>query len=160
MSDVIKARRVAEKDRLDFLPRYFTPRWMLHGESLVYAWMRRLSPGLSGGYLLGYQGGYWEFYTLSNSGFYLAPTGQEMRLIVEGNYFDEVVSADAAGIIATLFALNDLACDARPGATGSSLFTTRCWTSRVNIQKKDRSCRPLTERPQSFSGPAYQPGRY
>ena len=48
MSDVIKARRVAEKDRLDFLPRYFTPRWMLHGESLVYAWMRRLSPGLSG----------------------------------------------------------------------------------------------------------------
>lgn len=36
-----------------------------------------------------------------------------MRLIVEGNYFDEVVSADAAGIIATLFALNDLACETR-----------------------------------------------
>lgn len=103
MSDVIKACRVAEQDRLDFLPRYFTPRWMLRGESLVYAWMERLSPD--------YQGGYWEFYTLSNSGFYLAPTGQEMRLIVEGNYFDEVVLADVAGIIATLFALNDLACE-------------------------------------------------
>lgn len=103
MNDVLKAYPVAEKDRLDFLPRYFTPRWMLRGESLVYAWMRRLSPD--------YQGGYWAFYALSNDGFYLAPTGREMRLIVEGNDFDEAVSADAAGVIVTLFALNQLACD-------------------------------------------------
>lgn len=106
MSDIIKARRVAEADRLDFLPRYFTPRWMLRGESLVYSWMRRLSSD--------YQGGYWEFYELSNGGFYLALTGQEaLRLSVEGNGFDGVVSADAAGIIATLFALNHLACETR-----------------------------------------------
>lgn len=89
MSEAIKAYRVAEKDRLDFLPRYFTPRWMLRGESLVYAWMRRLSPD--------YQGGYWEFYKLSNGGFYMAPSPdrEALRLVVSANYFDEVVSADA-----------------------------------------------------------------
>ncbi len=105
MNDMMKAHRVAEQDRLDFLPRYLTPRWMLRGESLVYAWLRRLSSD--------YQGGYWEFYELSNGGFYLAPAlGQEtLRLSVEGNDFNETVSADAAGIIATLFALNHLACE-------------------------------------------------
>lgn len=56
-----------------------------------------------------YKGGLWHFYELSNGGFYLAPNKTErMRVEVDGNGFDGAMSADAAGIVATLFALNHL----------------------------------------------------
>ncbi len=93
---------VAEDNRLDFLPTFFTPRLMMRGEALIYAWMDRLSED--------YKGGYWHFYTLSNGGFYLAPAlDSPMRVAVAGNWFESELSADAAGIVATFFALGQLA---------------------------------------------------
>jgi Antirestriction protein len=56
-----------------------------------------------------YSGGYWNFYDLNNGGCYLAPSGaQSYRLTVSGNGFEGCLSADAAGITATLFAINTL----------------------------------------------------
>ena len=54
----IVATLVDDENRLDFLPTFFGPRFMLHGETLIYAWMRKLCSA--------YNGGYWKFYTLSN----------------------------------------------------------------------------------------------
>lgn len=57
-----------------------------------------------------YRGGYWEFFTLSNGGFYMAPAAERAFVLTcEGNGVRGEVSADAAGIVATLMTLNCLA---------------------------------------------------
>lgn len=100
----IQANIVSFEDRMDFLPDFFGMNLMLVGEGVVYSWMDRLSED--------YSGGYWDFYKLSNGGFYLAPNYKDnMRIEVVGNYYHGTVSADAAGIIATMFALGQLAAE-------------------------------------------------
>ena len=99
----VTASLVASNRRLTFLPTYFGPRLMMRGESLVYAWLRRLSED--------YNGGFWNYYELSNGGFYMAPVLGRLRLEVDGNGYSGEMSADAAGIVATLFALGQLAAE-------------------------------------------------
>lgn len=101
-SGSIVATELPEWKRLAFLPRFFGPRHMLRGEALVFGWMQRLAPA--------YRGGFWRFYELGNGGFYLAPAVKgPLALTVEGNGFDGELSADAAGIVASLFAIAELA---------------------------------------------------
>lgn len=113
----IVATRVPEADRLRFLPTYFGPSMlrMLRGEALVFGWMDRLCPA--------YQGGFWHFYTLSNGGFYMAPEQDGlMQIEVDGNGFAGELSADAAGIIATMFALNQLCAELAGTADADALI--------------------------------------
>jgi hypothetical protein len=114
----VAARLVADGSRLGFLPKHFGSRRYLKGEIAVYNWMGALCPS--------YRGGYWEFLELSNGSFYMRPTDclppacppgaasatlpHRLLVRVESNGFEGDVSADAAGIIATLFALNYLVC--------------------------------------------------
>ncbi|ALM83112.1 antirestriction protein [Bordetella sp. N] len=89
-----------------FLPTYFGPRDFLKGELLVYRWIELLSDD--------YRGGYWHFYEIPG-GFYLAPAGYtELRIRWPLNHCDCTMSADAAGIVATLYALSEL-CEAVRG---------------------------------------------
>lgn len=100
----VTASLVAEAQRLDFLPAYFGPRLMMRGEALVYGWLRRLCNR--------YSGAFWHFYTLSDGGFYMAPNlSAPLQIEVDGNGFQGELSADAAGIVATLFALGQLAAE-------------------------------------------------
>lgn len=117
-TDGLAANLVPDSARLSFLPRHFGPRRYLKGENAVYNWMGALCPD--------YRGGYWEFLELSNGSFYMRPVDcppracppgttsaslpHRMLVRVESNSFEGDVSADAAGIIATLFALNHLVC--------------------------------------------------
>lgn len=95
---------VPESQRLSILPKFIGTKHMLRFEGLLYGWMRRLCDE--------YDGGHWNFYTLSNGGFYMAPAlGTELRVQVESNYFDGSLSPDAGGLVACLFALNQLACE-------------------------------------------------
>ena len=76
--EVITATRVPDEDRLNFWSRHVGPKYMLSFERHVFGWMRRLCGD--------YDGGFWEFYELSNGGFYIAPqNGSKMRLIWPGN---------------------------------------------------------------------------
>lgn len=50
-----------------------------------------------------YDGGYWNLYTLSNGGFYMAPTSRETFHVVCANGFEGDLSADAFGITACLY---------------------------------------------------------
>ena len=95
------ATRVPVNRRMQFLPR-FLGHDMRVGEALVYDWMQALAPD--------YDGGYWEFYELSNGGFYMAPElgCETIRIRCPGNFYDATMSPDAAGIVATLYALNAL----------------------------------------------------
>jgi hypothetical protein len=94
---MITRRLVPESQRLRFFPRIFGTKF-LYGERLIYAWARGLCPD--------YNGGFWHFYTLDNGGFYVAPDRKDpMRIVVDGNGYDGTMSADAAGIVITLFSL-------------------------------------------------------
>jgi hypothetical protein len=98
-STKIIAARVPDGERIDALPRHFG-RHLLAVENAVYTWLRELSQD--------YSGGYWHFYELSNGGFYMAPDCGSLRVRVAGNGYDGVMSGDAAGITACLFALSHL----------------------------------------------------
>lgn len=97
----ITATVVAERSRAGFLPRVVGMHY-LRAEHAIYNHLGEPVPE--------YTGGLWEFYDLSNGGFYMAPRSAErMHVQVIGNYFDGEMSADAAGIVACLFALGALA---------------------------------------------------
>lgn len=92
---------IPEELRLNVLPRYLGGHY-LSGEMMVYDWAARLCRS--------YQGGYWNFFALSNGGFYMAPEGME-RIHVRWhlNGYSDTMGADAFGITVTLFALCHLA---------------------------------------------------
>ena len=55
-----------------------------------------------------YSGGYWDFYTLSNGGFVMAPSTDHVFHVTCDNMFEGDLSADALGIVATLYAYSHL----------------------------------------------------
>lgn len=96
------ANTVAQAERMNFLPQFFGPLLTNTVESYVYDFMRFLCKT--------YSGGYWEFYRLSNGGCYMAPLMEsKMHVSVNTNFFEGEMSADAAGIVACLFAYSHLA---------------------------------------------------
>lgn len=104
MEDVdvqIVCEAVPERSRLDFLPWHFGKRF-IQGEALLFDWAQRLCSQ--------YSGGSWAFFNLSNGGFYAAP---EMKSPVEVswalNAYRGTMSADALGVVVTLFTLCHLA---------------------------------------------------
>lgn len=105
-SQEITATRVGDDERMDFLPGAFGTRLFMRGEMAVYGWMGRLCAA--------YRGGFWDFFTLSNGGFYMAPQvadGRALPIVLggEGNGYAGEMSADAAGIVVTLMTLSHLA---------------------------------------------------
>ncbi len=55
-----------------------------------------------------YKGGYWDFYALSNGGFYMAPRSTGTFSISSANGFEGQMSADALGVTACLYAYSSL----------------------------------------------------
>ncbi|WP_186191245.1 antirestriction protein [Burkholderia gladioli] len=93
--------KVDDALRMDFLPTLFGPSF-LRGEAMSFSWAMKLSPD--------YSGGHWNFFQLSNGGGYLAPASErQFRVLVDTNGYEGVMSADAFGIVVTLFALCYLA---------------------------------------------------
>ena len=113
----ITANKVSNKNRFTMLPQYFG-RFAMRAENYTYDALRNMCPT--------YQGGYWEFFELSDKGFYMAPEGHETMLIeVLGNGFSGEVSADAAGIIATLCTFNALSWSTRQDKFIESFYLLR-----------------------------------
>jgi len=99
---VVTASLVSEdSQRLKILPLMFG-RHFMRGEALAYIWLRRLSKS--------YDGGVWNYYTLSNGGYYMAPDMGDacLTMRVNGNGFEGSMSPDAAGIVTSLFALDQV----------------------------------------------------
>jgi hypothetical protein len=55
-----------------------------------------------------YHGGYWIFYSLSNGGFYMAPSSDDRFHVTCDNMFEGDLSADALGITSCLYAYSHL----------------------------------------------------
>ncbi|EOE1546041.1 antirestriction protein [Providencia rettgeri] len=81
--------------RLTFLPSKLG-RYCIAFENAIYNWMTRNA--------VAYNGGYWDFYTLSNGGFYQQPTKGYM--ITSPNGFMDDTTAQETGIIVTLMMLS------------------------------------------------------
>jgi hypothetical protein len=93
---------VPEERRGPFLPNLFGERQFLIAEHTLYSLMGWLSPE-------DYNGGFWDFYELNDQPLYLVPPEKDRyRIACDTNGFEGEVSADAAGIIVTLFTLSHM----------------------------------------------------
>ena len=59
-----------------------------------------------------YTGGYWEFYTLSNDAFYMAPVSERHFQVRCQNGYEGTLSPDAFGITCCLYTFSNLSFDA------------------------------------------------
>lgn len=96
----ILATLVNDEARLNCLPRFFGNRCVMV-ENAVFTMMGIMCAD--------YHGAFWQFFELSNGGFYMVPkTDNRFHMTCDGNGFEGDVSADAAGIIACLMAFSHL----------------------------------------------------
>lgn len=91
---------VPEARRMAVTGKYFGLHWPLQIEPTVYGITERIAQE--------YKGGYWDFYTLSNGGFYMAPKTDDTFNVCCDNQYRGSLSADALGITACLYAYSHL----------------------------------------------------
>jgi len=91
---------VPEDQRLVITERLFGMAFPLQLEPVVYGITDRMTEE--------YDGGYWDFFTLSNGGFYMAPSGDRIFHVRCQNMYEGDLSADALGITACLYAYSNL----------------------------------------------------
>lgn len=96
----IERTLIKDADRVDHTAALFGFHFPLHLEPLVYVVAAHLSHD--------YRGGYWQFYSLSNEGFYMAPDEDHVLHVTCENGFEGHLSADALGITACLYAYSHL----------------------------------------------------
>ncbi len=72
-----------------------------------------------------YHGGYWDFFVLSNGGFYLAPVGDQKYSVTSFNGWFGDLSAQALGITASLTSYSHLSFgEVRNPSPGAAQITT------------------------------------
>jgi hypothetical protein len=94
----ITRQLVPEEQRLALTAELFGAHFPLAIEPVVFSITERMAQD--------YHGGYWNFYQLSNSGFYMAPDGDQVFAVSCDNYYQGELSADALGITACLYAFS------------------------------------------------------
>ncbi len=88
-------------ERLNFLPKMLGNKFSIF-ESTIYNLMDHYNPA--------YHGGYWDFYKLSNGGFYIElSTDKPIILSFPENHFEETLSPEGASVAINIMALNHLA---------------------------------------------------
>jgi hypothetical protein len=96
----ITSQIVAEDQRMEVVDKLFGINFPMRLEPCIYAITEKLSKD--------YRGGYWEFFALSNGGFYMAPNIDTSFPVSCENGFEGQLSADAMGITACLYAYSTL----------------------------------------------------
>ena len=98
----ITATPIPDSESFEFLPKFFGEGLEVRGELQVYQFVERISGGR------GTQD--WNFYMLSNGGFFMAPDWDEaVHATWSCNGFNDMLSPDAVGIFSTLLAIHLLA---------------------------------------------------
>jgi hypothetical protein len=98
--NLVTRELVPEDQRMAVTERLFGVHFPLQLEPVVYGITEKMSKD--------YSGGYWNFYTLSNGGFYMAPSDERIFHVACDNMFEGDLSADALGITACLYAYSHL----------------------------------------------------
>ena len=96
---MIERKLVPENRRLSFLPKHCGKPHYMQYEMAVYSMARRLCAE--------YDGGFWNYYELSNGGWYMGlDDDRTFHVACPGNYYEGDMSADAFGVTACLYAYN------------------------------------------------------
>jgi hypothetical protein len=99
-STIITATLVPESQRTTVTANLFGAYFPLQLEPFVFSMASQLSED--------YSGGYWNFYTLSNGGFYMAPDSTGRFQVTSENGSECFMTADALGLTCCLYAYSHL----------------------------------------------------
>ena len=126
----ITRQQVADKLRSKHTADLFGIRFPLNIEPAIYS--------IAGNIAAEYDGAYWEFYTLSNGGFYMAPSSDQHYQVSCDNGYEGKLSADAMGITACLYAYSHLS------FSGNQAFAEICanhyhWLRAYMLEHKEAS---------------------
>jgi hypothetical protein len=108
---IIHRQLVSNAARIDLTNRLFGIYFPIKLEPTVFLMATTLSED--------YQGGYWEFFALTNGGFYMAPNADHTFAVVSMNGHGGVMSPEAFGVTACLFAYSQL-------SFGGNTFADTC----------------------------------
>ena len=97
---IITRALVPEAERMAFVDRLFGIKYVLQLEPTVFQFAEHLAAE--------YHGGYWQFYGLSNGGFYMAPRSDSVFNVSSQNGFEGEMTADALGLTACLYSYSHL----------------------------------------------------
>lgn len=100
MSNIIVSLQVSVIERINHTAAIFGINFPVSIEPSVYAITSNIAAD--------YNGAYWEFYSLSNGGFYMAPHSDTIYQVECENGYEGKLSADALGITACLYAYSHL----------------------------------------------------
>jgi hypothetical protein len=100
-------KQVPNNKRIGHTANLFGLNFPLHFEPFVYAITDNIADD--------YNGGYWEFYTLSNGGFYMAPQSDKPFQVSCENGFEGQLSGDALGKTVCLYAYSHLSFSGKSG---------------------------------------------
>ena len=109
---MITREQVADDQRSEHVHQMFGLHFPFTLEPFIYTMTDKMAAD--------YRGGYWQFYSLSNGGFYMAPDTDTPFKVVCENGYQGTMSADALGITVCLYAYSNLAFDQ------SSNFGEKC----------------------------------
>ena len=96
----ITRQQVSDKLRIMHTANLFGMRFPLNIEPAVYSIVSNIATE--------YNGDYWKFYALSNGSFYMAPCSVQSYQVICENGYVGMLSADALGITACLYAFSHL----------------------------------------------------
>ena len=102
----ITRQQVDDKQRIKHTSDLFGIRFPLNIEPAIFS--------IAASVVTEYNGAYWEFYSLSNGGFYMAPCSDKQYQVSCDNGFEGKLSADALGITACLYAYSHLSFASNP----------------------------------------------
>ena len=100
MNTIITREQIKVNQRVSHTAEVFGVHFPMQFEPYVYSVTERLT--------CEYDGGYWQFYALSNGGFYMAPDPDKLFFVSCENGYEGNLSADALGISACLYAYSQL----------------------------------------------------
>ena len=105
-NNLITRQLLTGAQRVEHTAALFGIRFPTYIESFVFDSASSLSED--------YDGGLWDFYSLSNGGFYMAPSASEFFEVFCANGFEERLSADAFGITACIYGYSLLSFSVSP----------------------------------------------
>ena len=103
---------VAEAERMAFVDKLFGLSYVLRLEPIVFRFAEQLAEN--------YDYGYWEFFSLSNGGFYMAPRSDTIYKVSADNGFEGQMTGDALGIVVCLYSYSNLSFGDSNASTGDS----------------------------------------
>ena len=98
--NIITRHLVPEAHRMAFVDKLFGISYVLKLEPTVFRFAEQLATN--------YDYGYWQFFSLSNGGFYMAPRSNTTFNMVCDNGYEGKLSADALGIVSCLYGFSNL----------------------------------------------------